>query len=276
MSSEDSDWTPEQQLSASAFSAASWLILSSASADRRVPHRQLHLTLLAVSVLSLDQRLVSQPLASHAVNETVEPRQGVVLDVAFVQAERKFINVTVQMLFAGVVIDAINSALHDRKHAFNPVGGHAIADVFALAVIDRIVIEGQAGNADIRAGFVCVDGRANFDILKDCGLDRLRIRSGDRHGDRSAAALAHTENWRLSDCPASGMELLALMLIGFFAADERFIKSMMPASFLRSEPPQASRSRCKTNQADFWVIPISLASCIEEMPLRAVTSRYIA
>ena len=38
----------------------------------------------------------------------------------------------------------------------------------------------------------------------------------------------------------------------------------------------SSRKRCKTNHADFCVMPISLESCIEEMPLRAVTSRYIA
>ena len=30
------------------------------------------------------------------------------------------------------------------------------------------------------------------------------------------------------------------------------------------------------NHADFWVMPISFASCMDEMPLRAVMSRYMA
>ena len=40
----------------------------------------------------------------------------------------------------------------------------------------------------------------------------------------------------------------------------------MPRSF-SSFGPHASRSRCSTGGADFCVIPISLASCNEEMPL---------
>src|ERR1700688_4619510 len=36
------------------------------------------------------------------------------------------------------------------------------------------------------------------------------------------------------------------------------------------------RKRCSMNHADFWVTPISLASCIELMPLREVTRRYMA
>ena len=39
---------------------------------------------------------------------------------------------------------------------------------------------------------------------------------------------------------------------------------------------QASRSLPSMNQAVFWVTPISFANCRLEIPLRAVTSRYIA
>ena len=41
-------------------------------------------------------------------------------------------------------------------------------------------------------------------------------------------------------------------------------------------PPHASRNRPKTNHAVFCVTPISFAIWSEEMPLRAVTSEYIA
>ena len=106
--------TPDQILYASASVAAFWLVSFSALADRRALRRQWRPVLLAVSVLSLDQRLVGQPLASNAVHETVEARQGVVLDVAFVQPEGKFIDVAAKVFLAGVVIDA------DRCHASGP------------------------------------------------------------------------------------------------------------------------------------------------------------
>jgi hypothetical protein len=116
--------------------------------------------------------IAASAITGDTVHETIEPRQGVVFDVAFVQAERKFVNVAVEMLLAGVMIDAINAALHDCKNALDPVRGHAIADVFALAVIDRIVIEGQASNANIRASLVRVD----------VGRHRLQQRSGNSTG----------------------------------------------------------------------------------------------
>src|SRR6266851_3965384 len=178
-------WTSDQLLCVSASVVVFWLASSSAWAYRRAPHRQSRLALLAVSVLSLDQRLVCQPLAGNTIDEAIKPRQGMVFDVAFVQPEGKFIDVTVKMLLAGVVINSDQPALENSENAFNRIGCHTIADIFALTVIDGIVIEGHAGNADIRAGFVSVDGRASLDILKDRGLDRLRVRSGDRHGDRS-------------------------------------------------------------------------------------------
>jgi hypothetical protein len=43
--------------------------------------------------------------------------------------------------------------------------------------------------------------------------------------------------------------------------------------FLAVPPMYASSI---SNHADFCVMPISFASCIDEMPLRAVTTRYIA
>src|ERR1700730_4988421 len=76
---------PDQLLYVSASVSVFWLASSSVLADRRARHPQSRLVLLAVLVSSLDQRLVGQPLASNAVHEAVEARQGVVLDIAFVQ-----------------------------------------------------------------------------------------------------------------------------------------------------------------------------------------------
>ena len=80
---------PERLLDASAFAAVSFPVSILVLADKPGLHRQSHRVLLAVLVYSLDQRLVGQPLAGNAVNEAIEPRQGVVLHVAFVQAGRQ-------------------------------------------------------------------------------------------------------------------------------------------------------------------------------------------
>jgi hypothetical protein len=40
-------------------------------------------------------------------------------NVAFIQAERKFVNVAVQVLRAGVMTDADQAALQDSKDAFD-------------------------------------------------------------------------------------------------------------------------------------------------------------
>jgi hypothetical protein len=122
----------------------SFLVSISALVDRQGPHRQWRQVLLVFFDYSLDQCLVGQPLASHAVNETVKPRQGMILYVAFVQPEGKFVNIAAKMLFARVVVDAINAAFHDRENTLNAVRGHLVTDIFALAVINRIVIERKA------------------------------------------------------------------------------------------------------------------------------------
>jgi hypothetical protein len=85
----------------------------------------------SLASLSLNQRLVCEPLSCRAIYEAVEPRQGVVLDVPFVEPERKFVNVAVKMLGAGVMIDANQPTLQDGKNAFDAVGCRLTPNVFA-------------------------------------------------------------------------------------------------------------------------------------------------
>jgi hypothetical protein len=59
---------------------------SSALADMRELHQQWHLALWVFLDHSLDQPFVGKSLSGHAVNETIEPRQSMVFDVAFVAA----------------------------------------------------------------------------------------------------------------------------------------------------------------------------------------------
>jgi hypothetical protein len=84
----------------SCVSSASSRASSLASACKPRRHRQWRRAPLArflASASSLNERLVCEPLPGRSVNETFEPRQGVILDVALVQPEPKFANVAVKM-----------------------------------------------------------------------------------------------------------------------------------------------------------------------------------
>ena len=72
----------------------------------------------SLGALSLNERLVCEPLARSTIYEAFQPRQGIILDVAFVQTERKFVNIAVQMLRADVVIDTDQAALQYTQKRF--------------------------------------------------------------------------------------------------------------------------------------------------------------
>ena len=93
-----------------------------------------------------------------------------VLDVALVQPERKFVNVAVKMLRAGVMIDANQAALQDSKDAFNPVGRYILAYVFASAVVHGIVDKIDITNTRVRPAFVGVQDRSGLDVLNEWRL----------------------------------------------------------------------------------------------------------
>jgi len=43
------------------------------------------------------------------------------------------------VLLAGVMVDADQTALHNRENALDTVRGHVVANVFAVAVVDGFV-----------------------------------------------------------------------------------------------------------------------------------------
>src|ERR1035441_8570872 len=83
-------------------------------------HRQFYSALRACPV-SLDQPLVRETFSAAGVDETVQPLKGVPLHVAIVQPKRELIDVALQVLRAGVVIDAMKPALQDGPEALNAV-----------------------------------------------------------------------------------------------------------------------------------------------------------
>ncbi len=88
---------------------------SSAWADRRELRQQSHQALSGFFDYSLGEPFVGQALARSTVNKAIEARHRVIFDVAFIEPEGKFIDVTGKMLRAGVVIDAVQAALEDGK-----------------------------------------------------------------------------------------------------------------------------------------------------------------
>src|SRR3546814_16974402 len=59
-----------------------------------------------------------------AADEAIQALQGVALHVAVVEPEGELVNVAVQVLLAGVVVDTLQAPLQHREHAPNAVGGH--------------------------------------------------------------------------------------------------------------------------------------------------------
>jgi hypothetical protein len=72
----------------------------------------------------LDQPRIGQTLAVNRLNEAIEPVQRVPFHVAIVQAKGEFVNVAMQMLRAGMMVDAVHPALHHRPNRLNRVRVH--------------------------------------------------------------------------------------------------------------------------------------------------------
>jgi hypothetical protein len=155
-----------------------------------------------------------------------------VLHVPFVEAEGEFINVAAKMLFAGVMVDANQPALHDRENALRAVRGHAVADELAFTVIDRFVFKEHTADSCICSGLVGMQDRSDFHMPMNFGLDGSRVRVRNRRCDGPAASLAHPKNRGLADSAAAGLEFLMFVLVGLDTADECFINFDDPAKLL--------------------------------------------
>lgn len=92
------------------------------------------------------------------VNETGEPVQSVPCYVSVIQSEGELVDVAAQMLLAGMVVNAMQTALQDRPNAFNAVGAHAVQYVLARTVVNCVVFEKQTVEAGITGMIVSVKG----------------------------------------------------------------------------------------------------------------------
>lgn len=145
--------------------------------------------------------------------------------VAFVQPEGKFIDVAGKMLLAGVVINSDQAALKNGEHGLNRVSRHAVLNVFALAVIDRRVIEKQSAHSGVGQMLIGMQCRSDFDILHNHVLDRLRIGSLDLEalGATAFAAFLHAEYGGLAASAAADVQLFGFVLVRLDTAHVGFV-----------------------------------------------------
>lgn len=196
--------------------ACSW-----ASGDR--PEHGLQSRPRLAGFSSCDQLRVSDATANRRGDHAVEPVERQALHVSVIEPERELVDVAPDVLRAGVVIDAMQPAFQDSPHAFDAVRRHAIADIFARAMVDRAVFEEQADKAAVGFRFVGMQRATGFDVRMNRRVNVRRVCRINRLRNRSAAALAHTHDRDLADSAATGAEFLARVLVRFLTADIGFV-----------------------------------------------------
>jgi transcriptional regulator with XRE-family HTH domain len=100
------------------------------------------------------QLLVGDATANARDHKAIETLERVKLDVSIVETERKFVDVTPQMLFAGVMIHASQAAFEQRPDAFYRVRVSHSASVLARRMIHRFVGEEKPADAAVSPVFV--------------------------------------------------------------------------------------------------------------------------
>src|ERR1700674_4100951 len=124
------------------------------------------------------------------------------------------------MLFADMMIDAMNTAFEDGKVAFNCVGMGVAANIFAGTMVDRAVFGKFAADLLRGSAFVCHDMRCGMDLSF---RDLTQIVGSDRWNvvrTHLTFAFNQREHGFLAGAACSGMLALAAMLVLFQSADE--------------------------------------------------------
>lgn len=199
------------------ISFPSWASSSSMLADRQERHQRSFPVL--VVFCSCDQLLVGHGQSDSCFDETVQAGKRVILHVAIIQPKGELVNIAANMLLAGMMIDAMQTALKNRPDAFNSVCSDVFPNVLPGAMIDGFVRIDGFVEALIATMFVGMQGRRGLYVAMDFMVKTFALCVRNRLCDSAPSAFAHSDNGRLSDDTASGFHSLINMLIFFFAAD---------------------------------------------------------
>jgi hypothetical protein len=137
-----------------------------------------------------------------------------------VEAEDIGIKVALQILWADGVVDTIDSPLRVTPEAFDIVGMGASCNVLLGAVDHGFMGIAETGKVVVGSVFVGVDGSiVGMDVFlnhRDYG-GCLAVGLYLNHG--TTLALDHAHHHGLANGPATGVELLGLVLVAFLPAD---------------------------------------------------------
>ena len=163
--------------------------------------------------MSACKPLVGDPLANRSPEKVVHAVLCIAVYIAFTQPEHKLIDVLLAVLFAPVVIGAVEAALDDGPYGFNSVGMRHAVHVFLGAVLDLLVSVTLAFDSGISTMLIGVDHGAFPDVFRDGLADGFLILARYNHGLDLAFSLLHAEHGLLADCAATRLllgQLLAL------------------------------------------------------------------
>jgi hypothetical protein len=197
-------------------------------------------------VASLNQPRVSQTLAIHRVNERIQPVKRVPFHVAIIQAEGELIHVAVQVLGAGVMIDALHPTFHDCPNGLDTVRVNTAPAVLTSGVSHGVMVEEEATNTGIAGSLIGHELGAYFDVLHNSALQGFLVCVGNRVSDYSAATLTKPYNRRLADRTTASIQLFMFVLVGFLPAKESLINFDNALKF--GEFPAASLTKAMQHE----------------------------
>ena len=155
--------------------------------------------------------------------QAVQPVKCVSFDVAFVQPECEFVNVAIQVLRAGVMVDAMQPTLHYSPDRLYAVRGDVPAHIFTRAMVDSLAVKEQPVQSVVGGGFVGVERRAGFDVGMDGAVQCRCINVRDMHSDGAPATLTHSEDGGLSHSATPFIQPFAGVFIPLLATDVGFV-----------------------------------------------------
>lgn len=143
---------------------------------------------------------------------------------AIVMPEIELREVALKVRLGNVVIHASDTALHDRKIAFDGVGMGLTAHVFLNAMINGLMLEVLI-DVTVLPGIVCHDGGIGMNLF---AKDRAQIRAGhigQVERANPAITLNEGEHGFLAPTPTkAGLGALAAVPVLFLTADIGFVR----------------------------------------------------
>jgi RHS repeat-associated protein len=156
--------------------------------------------------------------------------------VAGIQAESELIDVAMKVLFAGLVVDAMKSALQNRPNTLNAISARHSLDVFVRGMVDALMSVEQASQIVISRVLIGIKRRSDFDVRVNGVLNFVLCRAEKWESLRLSTALPHSENGNFADCPPSEPLLISFVLVRFESADECLVNFYLAAQFVHVFP----------------------------------------